>query len=543
MLFNSLTFFVFLSIVLVLYWRMPLRTQNIFLVLASFVFYAFWDVRFLFLITLTTAIDFYAAQFIHEGKLGGKPRLSGTLWTLATCLIFVVIPYKNISIEHFTPEGLLPLVSNLTGWKIFATVAVFVLLCNSLYPFVAKMPDQKRRKTLLAFTIVVKLGVLGFFKYYGFFIDNLSGLITTIGFNPALLHLHIILPVGISFYIFHTMSYTIDVYKGKMEPTRQFVDFALFVSFFPLLAAGPIVRASSLLPIMSSPRTFRAEQMTRGLFLILFGLFKKVAIADGVARTVTQVFGASGHLSWTDCVLGTLCFCVQIYCDFSGYSDIARGTGKLLGMDIMRNFNLPYFSRDPSEFWTRWHISLSSWLRDYLYIPLGGNRKGRLRTYINLMITMFLGGLWHGAAWNFVLWGTYQGAVLCIYRFLEEAKIIKQKQDSVIIGAFKWLIFFAITCYGWLLFRSHSFGTIARLTKTLISGFGDFSINVALPMPAALLGIPLLIAIDGLAFKIGDDRFYQKLPVFSQGLIFASLCLVLVLGTTNAPVQFIYFTF
>ncbi len=544
MLFNSLTFFIFLAIVLCFYWRFPLRQQNIFLVLASFVFYAFWDIRFLFLITLTTVIDYSAALFIYRGSLTKKERFVATGWILTTCFLFVTVQYKGVLLpDLLMGKGWIRLFSNQQGWNIFFAVVVIAALCNGSYPWITKLPTMQRRKLLLTSTIVTKLGVLGFFKYYGFFLSNLAGLISSIGLDPATFRLNIILPVGISFYIFHTMSYTIDVYRGKMEPTTKIVDFALFVSFFPLLAAGPIVRASSLLPIMSSPRTFKTDQCMRGLHLILFGLFKKVAIADGIATTVSQVFLSSGHLSWTDCVVGTLCFCVQIYCDFSGYSDIARGTAKLLGMDIMRNFNLPYFSRDPSEFWTRWHISLSSWLRDYLYIPLGGNRKGRLMTYVNLLLTMLLGGLWHGAAWNFVLWGLYQGTILCIYRFIAELGHANKRPDTFVTGGLKWLLFFIITCYGWVLFRSPSMGAIIHITKTLITVFGDFALHADKPMPAALLGIPLLVIMEIYSFRAGDEKFYQRIPVPLQGLMYSAMTFILLLGMVNAPAQFIYFRF
>ena len=214
------------------------------------------------------------------------------------------------------------------------------------------------------------------------------------------------------------MSYTLDIARDKLKPTRSFLDFSLFVAFFPQLVAGPIERAKHLLPILSKARTLTLEGTTRGLFLILLGLMKKVAIADSVAGSVNSIYLTTGVISWADIVCATFLFAVQIYCDFSGYSDIARGTSKLLGIDLMTNFRCPYLSVNPQEFWQRWHISLSSWLRDYLYIPLGGNRGGAWLTNRNLLLTMVLGGLWHGAAWNFVLWGLYQGGLLVVHRKL-----------------------------------------------------------------------------------------------------------------------------
>jgi alginate O-acetyltransferase complex protein AlgI len=252
---------------------------------------------------------------------------------------------------------------------------------------------------------------LGFFKYFNFFIDSGENAFRLIGIDPTNLRLAVLLPVGISFYTFQSLSYTIDVYRKRIVPTSRFWDFALFVAYFPPLVAGPIERAWHLLPQLSKPRRIRLAQSMDGIVLILLGLFKKVAIADGVAPAVDSVFNSSGAVSQSDVMLATLLFAVQIFCDFSGYSDIARGVSKLFGIELIVNFHLPYFSKNPSEFWRCWHISLSSWLRDYLYIPLGGNRPGGTRTYFNLFLTLLLGGLWHGAAWNYVLWGSVSGRV------------------------------------------------------------------------------------------------------------------------------------
>ena len=236
------------------------------------------------------------------------------------------------------------------------------------------------------------------------------------GIEGHQLHLNIVLPVGVSFYTFQSLSYTIDIYRKQFKPTDRFFDFALFVAYFPQLQAGPIERGRQLIPQLSRPRLLNIDQISRGMYLIVLGFFKKIAIADGVAPIVDQVFGSNGRVSWIDVIVGAVLFAVQIYCDFSGYTDIARGLSKMFGIDLMVNFNQPYFATNPQDFWRRWHISLSTWLRDYLYVPLGGNRGGLLFVCRNLMITMLLGGLWHGAAWNFVLWGFYQGALLCTYR-------------------------------------------------------------------------------------------------------------------------------
>ena len=262
------------------------------------------------------------------------------------------------------------------------------------------------------------MGILGFFKYFNFFVDSMGSLMATIGLYPNLPTLRIVLPVGISFFTFQAMSYTIDIYRGKLEPTKSFIDFALFKAFFPQLVAGPIERASNLLPQISSARHVTHEDVLTGLNLVLLGYFKKVAIADSLAPVVENIFSAPGGLTSGQLWTGVYAFTFQIYGDFSGYTDIARGIARMLGFKLMINFDAPYLSRNITEFWRRWHISLSSWLRDYLYIALGGNRRGKARTYSNLMTTMLLGGLWHGASWNFVIWGFLHGIYLAGHRLI-----------------------------------------------------------------------------------------------------------------------------
>ena len=269
--------------------------------------------------------------------------------------------------------------------------------------------------------MVANLGILGFFKYFDFFVESLATLLEGLGFHASRPVLGIVLPAGISFYTFQAMSYTIDIYRGKTEPTRNFGDFALFVCFFPHLVAGPIMRAHTLLPQVIHPRVRSATDFREGLALVLIGLFKKLVLADNMAPIANSVFvrladGNTAGLSGSEIMIGIYAFAFQIYGDFSGYSSIARGISKWLGFDLVINFHIPYLAVTPSDFWRRWHISLSSWLRDYLYIPLGGNRHGRLVEYRSLIITMLLGGLWHGASWTFVAWGLYHGAILCAYR-------------------------------------------------------------------------------------------------------------------------------
>lgn len=473
--FASLEFAIFMIVVYLPYWVMNHRQQNYFLLVASYVFYAAWDWRFLSLILISTVINYWVGIALQTTQ------------------------------------------------------------------------DVKKRRFYLIIALITSLGILAVFKYFGFFVDSMGVLLELFGFNANLPILSIVLPVGISFYTFQTLSYTIDVYKKEIEPTRHFFDFALYVSFFPQLVAGPIERAKNLLPQVLSPRSLTYDQFSRGTFLILFGLFKKVVIADGIAGTVNAVYGMPDPTA-LDITLGTYLFALQIYCDFSAYSDIARGIAKLLGFELMTNFKLPYFSVNPREFWQRWHISLSTWLRDYLYIPLGGNRHGERSTQRNLMITMLLGGLWHGAAWNFVLWGFYQGAILSIHRFFTGQPAKKPASSSrvlrFLIYLLKVAIFFQIICYGWLLFRATSFEQIADFTSTLLFNFSFAQgVSFSLPSISALLGILLLFVLEIFQYVSRTPHFYRKWAMPLRGLLYASLFFLLVAGTNNAPSDFIYFAF
>ncbi|HBE37095.1 MAG TPA: MBOAT family protein [Cyanobacteria bacterium UBA11368] len=434
----------------------------------------------------------------------------------------------------------------ISGWLVLIATIALVAIANQLYPKFTALKEKQRRDLFLWISVCTNLGLLGFFKYFNFFIDSAVAGIRSLGIGAELLHLNIVLPVAISFYTFKTISYTVDIYRGKIEAAEKFSEFALFLAYFPSLLAGPIDRASNLLPQLSKPRQLTFEQSAQGVFLILFGLFKKVAISDGVASSVNAIYGTTGAVSWIDVVLATLLYTIQIYGDFSGYTDMARGISKLFGIELMLNFNLPYFSKDPSEFWRRWHISLSTWLRDYLYIPLGGNRQGEVRTYLNLMTTMVLGGLWHGAAWNFVLWGFYQGALLCAYRVFSPKD---NKKSSSPNGLENWqgiaatLFFFVLTCYGWLLFRATSLAQIITFTKILFVDIGNFALTMPNPPLPALCGIPILIGYEFLAYKSQSQDFYLRFPTPARAAIYATMLVIVFMGLSNAPVQYIYSQF
>jgi len=369
-------------------------------------------------------------------------------------------------------------------WRFLSLIFISTVLDYVCGIKIHETDDQKRRKFFLILSIVGNLSILGFFKYFNFFASSLHGLMGHFGLNLDPVFLRIILPLGISFYTFQTMSYTIDIYRRHMNPTRKFFDFALFVAFFPQLVAGPIERAKHLLPQILSPRKITLHKFYEGCYLIFLGLFMKVLIADNLARIVDPVFAQGAPYNGAMVLIALYAFAFQIFCDFAGYSNIARGLGKSMGFDIMINFNLPYIATNPREFWHRWHISLSAWLRDYLYIPLGGNRKGTLFTYRNIVITMLLGGLWHGAAWTFVFWGAFHGILLIIHRAIEPfLSMIPSPKGFFTKKAWfyaKAIFFFQIVCLGWLLFRAQSLTQVADMLHGLILNFNltkDFMVE------------------------------------------------------------------
>ncbi len=404
-------------------------------------------------------------------------------------------------------------------------------------------PIQARR-TYLIVSLVTNLGLLAFFKYFNFFADSFHELFAAFGVNLPMPALRVILPIGISFYTFQALSYTIDVYRGKLHATRSFWDFFLAVLFFPHLVAGPIQRAANLIAQVVTPRKTSRTQVVDGLHLILWGFFKKVYIADGLAPIVNQIFGAP-TATGGETLVAVLAFAFQIYCDFSGYTDIARGVAKLMGFEFMLNFNLPYFATNPSDFWKRWHISLSSWLRDYLYVSLGGNRNSAAKTYRNLILTMILGGLWHGAAWNFVAWGAYHGILLVLHRLLTPALAGVAR---VATGYWRrpWLagriaVMFALTCYGWLLFRATSFHQIWAMTTALrhpLEGLPVDSLRTVLMLIAPLFMVQLI--------QYNTDRLefmrQRWLPQTARVSIY-SLMLYSIVFLGSTPQAFIYFQF
>jgi alginate O-acetyltransferase complex protein AlgI len=391
MLFNSISFAVFLPIVFVAYWlaKRNLRLQNFLLLLSSCYFYGSWDYRFLFLLLFSISLDYFTGIKMYEAR----NRYSKKFWF----------------------------------WL----------------------------------SVTVNLGFLGLFKYYNFFQQSFADFLSIFGFKVSFWTLKVILPVGISFYTFHGLSYVIDIYKGKIKPEKNFINYSVFVSFFPLLVAGPIERATHLLPQIQKPRHFDYANAVNGLRQILWGLFKKMVIADNCAEYANMIFNHSQGYSGSTLVLGALFFTFQIYCDFSGYSDIAIGTARLFGMDLFRNFAYPYFSRDIAEFWRRWHISLSSWFRDYLYIPLGGSRGGNWMKVRNTFIIFLVSGFWHGANWTFLAWGLLNAIYIMPSIVFKTNRnyldiVAHSKYLPTIKEVFYMLLTFSLTVFAWIFFRANN---------------------------------------------------------------------------------------
>jgi alginate O-acetyltransferase complex protein AlgI len=543
MVFNSLAFAVFLPIVLAAYYATKGRAQKVILLAAGYVFYGFWDSRFLFLVSLSTVLDFCTGLMIGRARLTVSQRLQATAHFLGFGFFFLFLDWKQVQIVggwHVDWRRFLG--GDPLGARLFLLALAAVALAHLAYPWFTKLPETRRRVLFLRISLVGQLGMLGTFKYFNFFAGSLSALAARLGLSSDGLHLHILLPIGISFYTFQTLSYVCDVYWRKMEPADNLLDFAIFVSYFPPLVAGPIERASHLLPRILAPRRVTFEHWSRGAFLVALGMMKKVAIADGLAPSVASIYNSTGAVNAFDVAVSTLAFAAQIYCDFSGYSDIACGVSLFFGIDLLKNFEQPYFSVNPAEFWRRWHISLSSWLRDYLYIPLGGSKGGVRKTYRNLMLTMVLGGLWHGAAWNFVLWGFYQGLLLIGHRWFV-GPAAKSFEGPLLQRLPRMAFFFVFVCFGWLLFRANSLSQILHFSHELVTGFSSLTLHMKKPTLSALAALPLLLVLGLWQFSTGSPLYYRRAPAPVRGLVYAAFIFFTVLGTSNDPQQFIYFQF
>ncbi len=432
-------------------------------------------------------------------------------------------------------------------WRFLSLLFISTVLDFTCSLKLSQTTNPRRRRLFLLASVAGNLGILATFKYFNFFIDTLAPMLEALHLWSSRPVLHIVLPVGISFYTFQTMSYTIDVYRGILAPTRDFLSFMVYVAYFPQLVAGPIERAKRLLPQIRSQRVWQWEKAESGLSLVLWGFVKKVAIADAIAPHVDRVFAAPEKFGSMALVCGVYLFAVQIYCDFSGYSDIARGVSRLLGIELMENFKQPYLSANITEFWRRWHISLSSWLRDYLYIPLGGNRKGSRRTYANNMATMLLGGLWHGAGWTFVAWGGLHGLYLAIHKMMTKGRKIGlgPKPGSAAEWAsyiVKTVLVFQLVCFGWLFFRAPNFSLAWTYLGSLVSApfIGAGSDVVAY----AVVYCTAMVILDLAAWLRDSEAPFEWIAVAQfRGAVYATMVLWLIFCRGSSGQPFIYFQF
>lgn len=551
--YNSWTFWLLFIAVIIPYWRLSHKRQNHLLLGASYLFYGFWDYRFLFLVLISTYIDFIGGLGVAGVQLSRQRLTRLSLFVIASCgLLSTGIRYPELWASLQTGDGhgiAAALPKSLSDYYIFFGTTVLTLTYQAMLPWLYSRPEELRRKLFVWISMVANLAILGFFKYCDFFIDSLRGALETVGLGHwGGSALGILLPAGISFYTFQAMSYTIDIYRREAEPTDDFCDFALFVCFFPHLVAGPIMRAHTLLPQVVEPRRMKPGDFEEGLYLVVMGLVKKVVIADNMAPLADNVFfrfanGTSGTLTAAEVLIGIYAFAFEIYGDFSGYSSVARGISKWLGFDLAINFRLPYLAVSPSDFWKRWHISLSSWLRDYLYIPLGGNKGGSWMMYRNLMITMLLGGLWHGASWTFVAWGLYHGLILCLFRLfnISDPKPVGSA-GAKLYWLFRVAVMFQLTCIGWLLFRADSFGSVMAIAQALC---GSYQLT-----PTAIASLATMGFYCGLLFLLewlldGEQRLDRLISAWWlwRGTTYAYLAFMLLVFHAATAYEFIYFQF
>lgn len=460
------------------------------------------------------------------------------LFTSFDFAIFLLVLFSCFwLLRNYNQRKLLLLIASYIfyGWNVPWFCLLIFLSTSVNYLASLSIAAGKNKTVCLALCLLVNLGMLALFKYNNFFIDNFATLLSSFGMRTEFPVVSVILPVGISFYTFQSLSYTIDVYRGDIQARRNFVDFALFVSFFPQLVAGPIERAKRLLTQIEIDRKWSWELFDSAWPLIVRGLFKKMVIADNVSVFVDKIFllEQPGLLLL---IVGTFAFSVQIYTDFSGYTDIARGTARLFGFNLMKNFNLPFLAVSPSDFWRRWHISLSTWIRDYVYISFGGNNhKYRIMHVSVIMATMVLSGLWHGAAWNFVTWGGYHGAVLIVYHLLGKGGSWRPKSYVKVFAA--WFVMFLIVQFGWLLFRSPDISWLIKAISpiSIAVSHDEFAISLYILLTILCYCIPLFLLML-------IDKIDLKLMILKPAYLAAMACLIFVFYSRNSG-DFIYFQF
>ena len=526
MLFQTPQFFAFFAVVMVFYaaTMRQLRLQNAIVMVASYVFYAVWDLRFLSLIITATAVAFIAGIGASGARIERR-QLGAALGFLALGSLISFVPGL--------PE---------TGGYLGACTALGVAIAGFV-TWANRLSPERRQQSSVVVGVIFNLVLLGFFKYFNFFANSLTDLAHTLGADVGYVTLHVVLPVGISFFTFQKLAYIIDIKRGRVEASTDLIKFGAFVAYFPQLVAGPIERAGHLLRQFDVPRRITSEGVRSGSALFLWGMYKKVVIADNISPIANRVFDNPGAMTAGELFVGVLAFTFQILCDFSGYTDMARGLARIMGLDLMINFNIPYVSRTPSEFWERWHISLSSWLRDYLYIPLGGNRGGVLLTYRNLFLTMLLGGLWHGASWTFIAWGAFHGGILIVYRLLNVDRWLAGQPTKGVSAAARDVglvaIMFGLTMFGWLLFRAPDMATVGVFVGGMATAGGW---NEAPWGTLAFFVAPLLV-VQAWQVRHDELEFLPRLPPFLRLNAVLFLVYSLVFLAPKAPSAFIYFDF
>ena len=463
--------------------------------------------------------------------------------TLQFVAFFVIVLSLYRTLSDYRWQNAMLLVASYVfygawNWRFLSLIAASTLVDFWAAKQIHRSTQDSVRKLCLAASLTVNLGMLSVFKYYDFGIESLNILLAFLGLDAQMHTLNLLLPIGISFYTFQTISYSVDVYRGVRPSIDNLLNFALYVAYFPQLVAGPIERSTRLLPQLEAPRVVTRNDLRVGVLWIVLGYFKKVAIADTLAPMVDYIFTYPSEVNGTVSLVGVLAFAVQIYGDFAGYTLIARGVSRLMGIHLIENFRAPYFARSPRDFWQRWHISLSTWLREYLYFSLGGSRHGRFRTYVNLLITMLLGGLWHGARWNFVLWGAYHGILLVFTHTL--GGIRRQAGGKIWIGV-QIALTFALTLFGWLLFRVDHIRQLADILENITTRF--YLTADVLPYLKPTLSAFLLLMI----YHLWQERSGNALVLLETNKwvqIGSFVFLVLSLVTIRSPsVPFVYFQF
>ena len=515
----------FLPLVVVLYWWLGLRARMVLLLAGSYVFYGMWDMRFLALLMGSTCVDYFCGRAI-TGHRAPLPRvIAAALLPLAWLMAYRVIPHGQGEVR--------------TAMLEFG--AIFTVIFSAGYPLLWLLAEEKRRKGFLLLSIGSNLAVLCIFKYFGFFAETLMALLRHAGVECGWVLPHVVLPVAVSFYTFQSIAYAVDVYKGKARPAEDLLTFGAYLAFFPQLVAGPIERPAHFLTQFQNAARWDWAHVHTGLRMLLVGAFKKAFVADQCAILANHVFTSGATLNAPWAVLGVLAFAFQIYGDFSGYTDMARGSARLLGIELSQNFRLPYAARGPSDFWQRWHITLSRWFRDYVYIPLGGNRRGSFITLRNLWVTMLLAGLWHGASWTFVLWGAYHAALLTLYRMvpalgrLEESKAARgfARHGAVVL-------MFALTLVGWAVFRAPNLAALGAWFAAL----GNFHATLPWLKPAAWLvihAVPLLL-LQWATRGRQDESDLDHLSWPVRGVVFIFM-FMLFASASSGEQEFIYFQF